>query len=510
MNNIKKLSIVLLLSMGVGGVSFARGGNDCFTCTKDDRDCDSCFSRDSDCKDDCSFDPCDENNGVSSFLRPRTITTDLTNRNALYFYHKYHDGRCNFFTWDTAYIYQENRRERCLGKGFLGSNPLTIAETADNDDTVAWSLNWGLGANAPDNFKSEVSLCPRRKVFAWLTQLNFNLDCFCTGLWFDVAFAVVRAKHDLRFFENNEQEGEISGEATTVKEAFNNANVFARDCRHTGVDDVEVRLGYDYYYCNNDHVGLYFVGSIPTGKNFDNSRWFQPIVGSKHGGAGAGFTADYTICGSECDNTDLVAMTEFKYQFKFRHDERRIFDLTENGPLSRFLLAASENNRFSPQFMTENLTSCVRVEPRHTIDWWIGLHYQWCNWAFEGAYNLFWRDQEKVCGRNFDFGELGIFDATRCGNLTSDSDRTISDLFGQGQADVQFTKLTPADVNLNSGAAAKALSHKVSGVFGYNNVWCDNYPYYVGVGGAYEFSSKKRRRSTLENWAVFGKLGISF
>ena len=238
-----------------------------------------------------------------------------------------------------------------LGKVSWESNPLTVAQTGGDIN----SLNLGLGSDASGGFSSTVTLNPRREVFAWLPQFVFNLDCLWTGFWADVSFAVVQARHRLGFSEDPATAGNIPGEPTTVTQAFANLNVFANECRHTGVDDVIIRLGYDMTYCNNDHIGIYFLGLIPTGKNFDNSRWFQPLVGSKHGGVGVGVEGDYTLW--NCDDHDLVLMSELKYTFRFKHDEKRIFDLgNPNGPLSRFLLAAPSTTPCdNPVNITSNL-----------------------------------------------------------------------------------------------------------------------------------------------------------
>ena len=57
--------------------------------------------------------------GVSTVIVPRAITTNLTYRNIDSFYNRYHDARCNFFTWDTTYLYTQNRRGKDLAVGFL-------------------------------------------------------------------------------------------------------------------------------------------------------------------------------------------------------------------------------------------------------------------------------------------------------------------------------------------------------------------------------------------------------
>ncbi len=513
MNNVKLLSFILLLSLGVSSLTYTKHRNS--SCNDCSTDCS--VDRSNDC-DDCSVD-CDgvSSNCTSTFLRPRSITQDLTYRNNLSFYNWYHDARCNFFTWDSTVLYQRNRRSGRLGLGFFGHNPLNVAEV-DGDVN---SLNLGLGSEKNDGFESVVTLCPERSVVAWLPQFRFNLDCFCTGLWADVAFAVARARHKLRFFEKVETEGEITDNsdpiATNVREALNANNAFARDCKRTHVDDIDLRLGYDWNYCANDHAGIYLLGTIPTGKRLDHARWFQPLVGSRHGAIGIGLQGDYSIWNDEASNCDLVLMTDIKYQFRFRRSENRLFDLN-NGPLSRYLLIAEEGDESNPRSaltegpaLTELLTNCVRVEPRHNIEWWVGLHYQWCNWGVEGSYNLWWRDREKICKPNFDFNDFGIFDQ-HCPPpaLTSDSGATIDQDFGKGTPDENFTSLTSSDVNLASGAARRVLTHKISVALSYTNVLSDCYPWYVGFGGGYEFASNKHRQHAFENWHVYGKAAISF
>jgi len=494
MNNMKSLSIILLLSLGVAGYAKGDSKSDCSSnsCATD---CGTTCSTDcgTSCSTDCSGDSSGCTDGTSTFLRPRQYTTDLTYLNNLSFYNRYHDARCSFFTWDSTIFFQKNRSEECLGAGFLGKNPLVIAEQAPSDFN---SINLGLGnSTTGESFRSAFSLCPSREVVGWLNHLWFNLDCFCTGLWFDITFAVARAKHTLNRSEKETTGGNIAGEATNAVQAFNAKNVFSNDCSHTGVDDVMFRIGYDYNYCDNDHAGIYFLGIAPTGKETDNSRWFQPLVGSKHGAIGFGIEGDYTIWA--CDNSDLVFQTELLYQYRLRHDERRVFDYS-NGSLSRFLLVAPQNDVDNPVSGYNALINCVRVEPRSQLEWWANFHYQWCNWSAEFSYNLWFRDCEKISCATFDFGNNGIYDMTRCTDRTSNSCATIAALPLTGTADTSFVTLQSggdkkecSHVNLCSAIAKRVLTNKISGAIGYNNVWCDCYPWYLGFGAGYEFASKK-------------------
>ncbi len=488
MNNVRKLSIILLLSVGLVGMTYA-AGNSCNT---------GCDTK-NDCNDECR---------TSTVFVPRSITTDLTYRNNLSFYHRRHDAACNFFTWDSTLLYQRNRNESYLGAGFLGTNPLVVSEVEPAD---VGALNLGLGVEAPNNFTEEYSICPRREVVAWLPQLYFNLDCFATGLWAEISFAVARAKHELRQTEGTQVS--TFGDADNVAQALAARETYWAECdSHTGVDNVLFQVGYNYTYCANDAIGIYFAGVAPTGKSFDESRWFPPFVGSKHGSIGFGLNGDYTAYECDADSTELVFQTELLYLYGLRHNQCRRFDLC-NGSLSRWLLVATEDQPGNPQQnLWETLTTEVEVRPRHKVQWWANLHWQWCNWAAEFSYNLWWRAEEEVCPcGDINFDKLGIFSQTCNNPLTTRKDAVISEIFNPtGTQDGEFTRLVAANIDYNSGAAQEVLTHKISAAFAYNTVWCDCYPMYVGLGAGYEFASNKDKRHAPENWHIYGKWDIAF
>ncbi|MBA3752245.1 hypothetical protein H0X06_05660 [Candidatus Dependentiae bacterium] len=517
MNNVRKLSVFLLLSAGVSNLALAASGcsTDCHTTSSFRNDCSTDCGRSSDCDTDCdTTSDCDRN--CSTSFRARPIVGNLTYRNDLTFFNRYHDARCNFFTWDSTYIFEKNRHSKCAGAGLFGinnSNTITVAENGGDIN----SLFLGLGSNTTAGFSSTITVRPTRRVFSWLSQMVFNLDSCCTGLWADVSFAVTSVRHRLRLTEvstaGTAVTNDIVGGPTNVTDALTRLGVLPGSnsrCKRTGVDDAMIRLGYDWNYSGNDHVGFYGLGYIPSAKRRRNtSELFQPTVGTRGGGIGFGMTADFTAWSDECNMSDLSIMTELKYTHTLRHRDFRTFDLN-NGPLSRFLLVAPQTNPLAPQPLLPLLTSCVKVQTRHTVDWWLGVHYQFCNFGAELDYNLYFRDRERVCNPNIDFGNLGIFDINACSDLTTSSTATVGGAFGSGTTDATFTPLTAADVNVRGAGACRALSSSISGAISYNNVWCDCYPWYLGIGGNVEFASRKHRRSNFENWGVFGKATISF
>lgn len=428
------------------------------------------------------------------------------------FYQRYHDACCSFFSYDVTYLYQKNRHAACIGLGFFGNNPFTVAQQ-DSQPGEINSLNLGLASPQPGGYLSTFTFRPKRSVFGWMPSLLFNLDCFCTGLWADITVAVLAVKNEFCLNEKVTTPGAIAYPPrnitlTDAQQAFKGLKTFPRQKSHTGVDNIEVRLGYDWLYCDNDHLGAYLSGIIPTGREFDNSRWFQPLVGSRSGAVGFGVSGDCTLWDDETAASAAVIMSELKYLYRFKHKDKRMFDL-KNGPLSRFLLVAQSDERFAPVSATQLLRHCVQVQDRSLLEWWLSFHYQWCNWGLEAAYNLFFQDAERIQPRRFKFCDYGIYDMTRCGGLTSHSTAKVYDAFGQGTPDEEFVPLTTKDVDFSSARAHKALSNTFSGSVSYNSIWRDCYPWSVGVSVSYEFASPDHRRATLENWGVFGKWSMS-
>lgn len=440
----------------------------------------------------------------STFISPRSITSDLTYRNCVTFFNRFHDDpSCYFFTWESQIIMQQTRKSVSIGRGFLGQNPLLVAQFG----APLNSLNIGLSSSQPEGFLSTVRLGPKRKLIAWMPQFMFNLENFCDCLWADVAFAVVHATHEISLFEQVITFSDDPNRVT-VKQALNELDTFPASRSHTGVDDIEIRLGYTVQYCEDDMFALYAFAGIPTRRTFDNSRWFQPLVGSKAGALGAGILFDSTMWYSEFEETECMLLSELKFKYTLSYDDLRIFDL-KNGPLSRFLRLAPQNDPTAPQSATNFLRKCVTIEARHSVDWWIALHYKYCQWGFEVGYNLWYEQQERIRPTGFDFGEFGIFDMTRITNLTSHSTALISDGPGEGIPDPSFVTLTSSDVNICSAQAHASLSHTFSGALTYCTHW-DEKPITFSLGGRYEAAGEKKHTSTLESWGLFYKFSITF
>lgn len=537
--------------------------NDCdFSC---DVSCgSSSFNNcDRDCSSDCGNNDCDRdcggsfngNSGVRTIFVPRSLTTDLTLQNALTFFHLYHHAQCPedraFFHLQASYFHKESRHECELAGYFLPhGGRLNVAENGSGDINSLWL---GLAAARGQNFSSTLSIFPKRKVHGGYFNFYFDLSRWLCGGWASVAFAAARVEHTLCLRESDiKNPGQNSNCPQNAIDALTHpslsgARLYRRSLCETGVDDVLLRVGWDYFFCNYDHVGIYLAGVVPTGcdrfgrnhhgfehhsfnshngfnhrdncgdndHRFCNEYLFEPRIGGNHGYIGFGLTGDYTLW--ECDAHGLNWLTEFRYLYGLEDCERRTFDLCGR-PLSRYLQVVTADARLNSSSAVSHFTHNVEVTPRSTIDFWTALHYDWCAYNFEFGYNLWWRDCERVClKRGHDLG-VGILDLGRIcsGSATSANTADISQgVTGTNvpASDTRFTTLTTSDLNVASGTVPSALTHKLfAGISWNSELWC--MPVLLGFGGGYEFArdfcNDHHRGPALEQWEVWVRTAISF
>ena len=448
-----------------------------------------------------------------TFFTPRSISLDdSTFELALTNYDRYHGD--NDDSWLNFYVkpfYQRSRKGCDLARYFLPNNQRCVTLSEDGTGDLD-SLFFNLISPAGTFYNSTVCLSPRRTTYGAVFTFYANLDCLCDKLWLGINFAAMGAKHDLHVCETGSvAPGTLSG-FTDACDAFNNpewtaGRLACRSLKRSGVDDIQLKLGYDYCSNEDSHGTIYLVTSIPTGKRPRSCYLFEPIVGSKHGSLGLGFNGDYTF--NVCDDHNLTLMGDIKYRYVFRATERRSFDLI-NGDWSRYLPLVSSA---TPVLLTPGInafTLNAEVTPRSTINLWTAVHYDYCNWNFELGYNFWWRQAEKVCIKCPLASDIGILDlAGICsGTATSANAATIAQSIINNIAlsDGTFTDLTTSLLNQNSAAHPRALSNKIYASIGYNTE-CYCHPILLGINGSYEFG---HRCAALSQGAVWGTVGISY
>jgi len=494
--------------------SFDDGGNLNFGCSGS-------------CSDSCSCDFFASNDGICgtncatsrTYFLPRSLTTDSALDLSLGNYYFYHHTQCPedraFFQIQASYFHMRSQRE-CELAAYFNPNAKRCVSIREDGNGDVGSLWLGLESAPGTSFSSTICLSPRRTVDGGFFNFYFDFNSWLCGSWFSIAFAAFRAEHCIGIRESEVcNPGVVCPGITNATQAFNNPNwtagkICPKRLSRTGVDDVQFKLGWNYYFCNFDHLGLYFVATAPTGCRTRNEFLFEPIVGSRHGSVGIGFNGDYTLW--DCEEQAVHLMADLKYRFVLPHCERRLFDLC-NGPWSRYLLVVTPDNRSMQMPGVNFFAQNVDVKPRSTIDFWTALHYNWCEWNLEFGYDLFWRQSEHLCLKCPSDLCVGIYDINGdcLGNPISASCAQICQTVASAGAnvapsDATFVNVTTDNFNLLSGTAPSALTHTVYGALSYDTeIWC--LPVLIGFVGGFEIA---RCNTTFQQWIVALKTAMSF
>ena len=296
-------------------------------------------------------------------------------------------------------------------------------------------------------------------------------------------------------------------------------------CRRTvtRIADLEVALGYNFWACEDYHVGIKAVVKAPTGNKTEGRFLFDPIAGN--GGRwelGGGLTAHYVLWDRD-ENCSLAFNFDGYATHMFSTScETRVFDLCANGCFSRYLLlkryAIKDGNRIlaglerGPNVFAQEIKTKVNVQGDLTAL----LSYKSDCWLFDVGYN-FWGRSAETCSEfcpeiaENTYGIKGTVPVcdNSTQNLRTASLSTISTSEGTAGDDdgTEPVFLKGDDLNVNSALAPSAISH--SFVFNGTYLWENSdYTPFLGLGGKIEFSGSCD--TTVDQWKLWLKGGINF
>jgi hypothetical protein len=446
---------------------------------------------------------------------PRQMVYNNVKQHNLGLFWWYHDIICEIANaWIAVQvlpIYQKSTNGKRLARYFLPcchTGQLSVREDGLGDIGSLW-----LSLIAADNQQYEgfFTICPERTIEGTFFDIRISLSNIICHAWMDVVFAIERVTHKLNFCPHDGPFPGVACDVATLCQAFNqpdwqHGRLWQGEKTVKGVDDVQIKFGYDWFYCDTNHLSPYLVLGISTRTKAADAFLFPPSIAGGHNSFGFGIIGDLQL--AFWDYSSLTLLMDFKYRREFGGRVCRTFDLCKNGDWSRYLLMVTQdepsNTLPGVNFMTLN----VKQSATNTIDWWSALHYQWRQVHIEGGYDLWWHERQTLKLCSFPEG-IGIFDlAGQCSNPTSADTAMIcqSILNNQPTSDATFTELTPADVNLNSGAVPTRLSSTIYLALGYDAYVCER-PILLGVGASYEFG---HRTSSLSNWDIWARFGIGF
>lgn len=108
---------------------------------------------------------------------------------------------------------------------------------------------------------------------------------------------------------------------------------------HTGLAELRLIAGWDFWMCEDSHMGIAIHLSAPTGNRPKGEFLFEPIIGNGHHWEfGGGFNGHWTFWGTPDDCTNASFYFDSIVSHYFIATQKRTFDL-KNKPFSRYMLA---------------------------------------------------------------------------------------------------------------------------------------------------------------------------
>lgn len=171
----------------------------------------------------------------------------------------------------------------------------------------------------------------------------------------------------------------------------------------TNLADLDLILGYNFVENDFGHFGLYIQAVAPTGTRPKAKFVFEPIVGNgKHWELGVGISAHAIIYNDGyADGINVGFYLEGAITNVFKNEQRRSFDFTKNGLLSRYLLLKEfdiNNNYLGRMINAINFTTRnAEVHVGYKIDISAKLDFKTYGWFGDLGYNFYAKNGEKIC-----------------------------------------------------------------------------------------------------------------
>lgn len=327
----------------------------------------------------------------------------------------------------------------CPSRIFSGSQ---VAQRSEHDILADY---FGL----PTDFKSVVTFKPTVRNFLVDFDWYQSLDNLCTGAYIRVHAPLVYASWDMELCESIEQAGTNAFAqgymaSSAIERVVLDSSVTQAFCRNqaigdiqpltsgriccgkrtkTNVAEVQVAVGHNPILSDRCHFGWNLRTSIPTGGRSRADFLFEPIIGNGgHWELGAGLTGHATLWSSACNTQSFALYSDLNVTHLFTARQRRSFDFTNNGCLSRYMLLEQMNTPLVSGLGINTGTPVVEVAAQQQysgklvpainettlyanisvgaqVDFVIKAAYTYKNFTFDIGYDAWVRSHEKMSCR---------------------------------------------------------------------------------------------------------------
>ncbi len=269
----------------------------------------------------------------------------------------------------------------------------------------------------------------------------------------------------------------------------------------TGLGDIEVALGYNFYKKKGHHIKFGADLTIPTSNDADSEWLFEPITGNGgYWALGTFLDTKFVFWKKNKANVEFLATANLQYLFE--SSEQRIVGIKNYSGVN--IISIPHYQLFGEQgrnalFPGANvLTRNVDVEPGIHFEGLAGIAFNSDRLTLDAGYNIFYKESENV-----HLQEEWVDNKYALAGLNFNSNN---------QFDVNNTNHAPVgsiqseNIDLDAAQNPSAVTHKIYGAVNY----CFNdlsTPLMFNLGGSYEFHSGN---TALEGFEFWLKSAISF
>ncbi len=395
-----------------------------------------------------------------------------------------------------------------------GTSSLSLDQQGNGDINPEWILL--AASDNIANYQSVINLDPKLS----MNGLLFHCYKQFEHLYFDVKTALIECSTEINITEIGGGDGILSPSFPDINNHMNDEIIYTAQDAFTqaeweygkigksnkviGFDNIQVTLGSTATMNSFASAGTksFFSGfvlfEVPTGAGSKAEWLFEPQVGTNHWAFGFG--------------ADVLVLSDNQFQLvaggNYRHFiagwEKRSFDLTENGPWSRYLGIDFTN---PPAGTTPNIgrpginifTQDALIEGRDQVTMYARLQKRFQACLFELSYNYMHNQAETISQVTALPQGYGIFDmnAKLGGAGITCSAATISEYLP-----VQDTPnpimLVTSNLDFTSGAASAWSGSTIAARL--QRVQ-ENYSY--GIGSSVDIAHSAQALSSWSVWANF-------
>lgn len=378
---------------------------------------------------------------------------------------------------------------------------------------------------------------PHQTIYGLRLDYHQKLDKLAEGLYFKVSAPVVHVKNSMGISYTGTKTSQYLPYTTKsvclndylggcltqtapncsfTQDSLRAAKISrCHDDSTTGVDDIEVLLGYNFLYKTHKHVGVNVAMTIPTDRTPRGTYLFESTLGHRgHWSLGMGVDAAFELWERKKKSLEFIGSIKGKYLlaetekrtigFKHKNDADSGYGLCPNliagklVPMGWYMLGAK--NGAKGVFPLANvLTRDVTVRPGWQVEGLAQFTFNWRDFTFDLGYNLFAKERESVMVRCWSDNTYAVAEP----NLYDPS----LDFDGNGTW-IQANNWIQKEHLITEPAASPVyVTHKVYAGANYAfNKW--EFPLLLGLGGSWEFAQGDN--SAINGWALWLKAGLTF